>query len=100
MDLSPIVKSEEQFGGVRDCPESNIKVALGQKRFTRVSTDRWDLAESLVSAEDLAKEDRLKRILEKVPTIRESSNRKELETNKQKGIDGFGFLDSLKRNRK
>lgn len=86
--------------GIRDCPESNIKVALGQKRFARVGSDRWDLAERLVSAEDLAKEDRLKRILEKVPTIRGSSNREVLETNRHKGIDGFKFLKSLKRNRK
>lgn len=84
---------------IRDCPEGNIKVALGQKRFARVGSDRWDLAERLALAGNSAKADRLRKILEKVPAIRKPNQGKVREPNEQKGVDGFEFVNSLRHNR-
>ena len=102
-ELFPLTYAEirKAVWEIRDCPESNIKVALTQNRFVRIGTDRWSLAEHLTSAEDLAKEARLKRILEKVPAASKSSHEPVREPKKRKGINGFEFINSLsKRNGK
>jgi len=84
---------------IRDCPEINLKVALGQKRFTQVGSERWNLTRRLVSNEDQARDARLRQILSIVPSVKGSKNGRMHEQKKPEGINGFDFVNKLKNNR-